>query len=312
MQTLFGRRLGKQDNHEIWQSKEGFQLATDRGRIARHFVPLLGDKFVKELNQKDIREFLKNVAVGRTAADLKTKRHGRAIVSGGRGTATRTVGLLGGIMSYAVELNMRNDNPVRGVVRYPDRKEERFMSVEEIGRLGDALVNAEKDGVNIFALAAIRLLMLTGCRKSEILALQWNEVDLENSSLRLADSKTGQKVVPIGLSAVELQRSLPKINGNPYVVPGSIPGNHFVGLPRVWNRLRRQANLEWATLPILRHSIASLGASAGHSLPVIGRILGHRDASTTQRYAKVSIDPAREAVDQISETIAKAMDGSSS
>lgn len=293
---------------KIGNPKKASTLATDRGRIERHIKPLLGSKRARDLTQQDVRGFLKDIAVGKTAVDVKTIRHGRAIVSGGRGAATRTVGLLGGIMSYAVEQNMRTDNPVRGISRYPDRKEERFLSPEEIGRLGDALTAAERDGVNIFALAAIKLLLLTGCRKLEILTLQWNAVDFANSFLRLADSKTGKKDVPLGLPAIELLESLPRLEGNLYVIPGTKPGGHFVGLPKIWNRLRNQAELDWATLHILRHSFASMGASAGLGLPIIGRILGHRDASTTQRYAKVSADPAKAAVDWISGAIAAALE----
>ena len=162
--------------------------------------------------------------------------------------------------------------------------------------------------MNIFALAAIKLLLLTGCRKLEILTLQWNAVDFANSFLRLADSKTGKKDVPLGLPAIELLESLPRLEGNLYVIPGTKPGGHFVGLPKIWNRLRNQAELDWATLHILRHSFASMGASAGLGLPIIGRILGHRDASTTQRYAKVSADPAKAAVDWISGAIAAALE----
>ena len=293
---------------KIGNPKKASTLATDRGRIERHIKPLLGSKRARDLTQQDVRGFLKDIAVGKTAVDVKTIRHGRAIVSGGRGAATRTVGLLGGIMSYAVEQNMRTDNPVRGISRYPDRKEERFLSPEEIGRLGDALTAAERDGVNIVALAAIKLLLLTGCRKLEILTLQWNAVDFANSFLRLADSKTGKKDVPLGLPAIELLESLPRLEGNLYVIPGTKPGGHFVGLPKIWNRLRNQAELDWATLHILRHSFASMGASAGLGLPIIGRILGHRDASTTQRYAKVSADPAKAAVDWISGAIAAALE----
>ena len=294
--------------------KKASTLETDSGRIERHIKPLLGKKLVRDVTPQDVKRFMHDVAIGKTAVDVKTGFRGRAVVEGGRGTATRTVGLLGGIFSYAIDNGMRPDevNPVRGLKRFPDKKEERFLTPAEFGRLGDAMAAFEADGENPYGLAGIRLLMLTGCRKSEILTLKWGFVDFENTCLRLPDSKMGEKVVMIGAPALDLLASLPRIANNHYVLPGKKKGRHFVGLPKMWERVRVTAGLDWATLHILRHSYASYGAGSGLGLPIIGRLLGHKDAATTARYAKVDLDPARVAANRISKGIASAIDSKGS
>ena len=124
-------------------TKKASTIATDRGRIERHIKPLLGKRRIGEIKRPDVEKFLRDVANGKTATDQKTKLRGRAIVAGGKGTATRTVGLLGGIMTFAVARQLRNDNPVHGVKRYPDRKGETFLSAADLGRVGAALADAE-------------------------------------------------------------------------------------------------------------------------------------------------------------------------
>ncbi|MFQ5528202.1 MAG: site-specific integrase, partial [Thermoanaerobaculia bacterium] len=135
------------------------------------------------------------------------------------------------------------------------------------------------------AIAAIRLLILTGCRLGEILGLRWDQVDFERQLLRFQESKTGQKAVPLGAAALELLSELSRDEGNPHVIPGKKPGSHFVGMAKVWQRIRKQAQLEDVRLHDLRHSFASVGAGAGLSLPIIGKLLGHTQAATIQRYA---------------------------
>jgi integrase len=313
--------------------KKSSTLATDRGRIIRHIVPLLGSKPVRDVSAGDVRRFMAAVAAGKTKGDIKTGKRGRAIVIGGKGTATRTVGLLGGIFSYAVTEGYRTDNPVRGIKRYPDQKAERFLSPAELKTLGDILFAAERawnvyeasehawraggkrgpkpkkpeNAENPTALAAIRLLLFTGCRKSEILTLKWEHIDFERQCLRLSDSKTGAKTVPLGAPALALLSGLTRIDGNSYVLPSDISDRHFVGLPKIWERLRKRAKLTKVRLHDLRHSFASAGAATRDSLLIIGKLLGHRDAKTTARYAHLADDPLRAAANRISSTIADAM-----
>ncbi|MEQ9246259.1 MAG: site-specific integrase, partial [Nitratireductor sp.] len=284
-------------------TKKASTIATDRGRIERHIKPLLGGKRVKDVTANDIKKFMHDVANGKTVADVKTGPRGRARVSGGKGTATRTVGLLGGIFSFAIDGGHRTDNPVRGVKRYADRRNERFLSPKELAQLGEALASAETEGKNRTAINAIRLLVLTGCRKSEILTLKWDHVNFEAGYLELPDSKTGQKRVPLGAPALELLASLIRIDGNPYVLPGEKEDWHIVGLPRVWSVIRKNAGLEDVRLHDLRHSFASVGAGAGMGLAVVGKLLGHRDPKTTARYAHIADDPAKAAADRIATSI---------
>jgi integrase len=159
------------------------------------------------------------------------------------------------------------------------------------------------------AVLALRLLLFTGCRKNEILKLRWRDVDLERRLLLLPDSKTGAKAVPLGAPAVELLAAAPRIAGSPYVIPGKISGKHFVGLPKVWERLRSVAGLEDVRLHDLRHSFASIGAGGGLSLPILGKLLGHSQPATTARYAHLAADPVRKAVEQVSGEMAAALAG---
>ncbi len=206
-------------------------------------------------------------------------------------------------MSFAVARHLRNDNPVRGVKRYVDRKGETFLSTAELSQIGEALANAEAGGANPAAITIVRLLALTGARKGEIAGLRWSEVDLERGYLRLGDSKTGAKVIPIGRPATEL---LARTGGNrrqSLCVSGDERRRKFQGVERVWRKLRADAELPSLRLHDLRHSFASVGLARGDALPVIGAILGHADVKTTSRYAHLADDPVKTAADAISRTI---------
>lgn len=291
------------------ETKKASTMVSDRGRIERHIKPLLGKKRIGEIARHDIERFMRDVAAGKTAADVKTRKFGRAIVEGGKGTATRTVGLLGGIMSFAVARGLRTDNPVRGVKRYPDHKGETFLNAAQLGAIGTALVDAEERGANPSAVAIIRLLAFTGARKSEIASLKWQEVDAERGYLRLGDSKTGAKVVPIGAPAIKVLSTIPRVEGTDYVFPASGGKGHFQGTEKVWRAVREAAGFPSLRLHDLRHSFASVGLARGDALPVIGAILGHADVKTTNRYAHLADDPVRRAADGISRTVHAAFSG---
>lgn len=285
------------------RTKKATTLAMDLSRIERHVKPLLGRKRVNTLSKQDIEKFMRDVADGKSAINEKTGLRGRAIVTGGKGVANRTLGMLGSILQFAVDECLRPDNPARGVKKYKEGRPARFLSNDEIARLGDALRMAESNGANPFAIAAIRLLLLTGCRKNEILSLRWDEVDITGGFLRLADSKTGAKAVHVGAPARALLVDLPRLQGNPYVIVGEKDGGHLIGLQKVWAAVRTAAGLDDVRLHDLRHSFASVGARSGESLLVIGKVLGHATTAATSRYAHLSDDPVRAAAEHVSKSI---------
>ena len=183
----------------------------------------------------------------------------------------------------------------------------RFLSDEELGRLGGALRVSEQLGEHPSTTAAVKLLLLTGCRRGEILKLTWEEVDLDRRCLRLSDSKSGRKLVPLGAAAVVLLEQLPRLDGNPYVLPGTVANKHFVGLEKAWQRIRRRAGLDDVRLHDLRHNFASIAAGMGESLVVIGSLLGHADTASTARYAHLAPNPRQAAANRIAERLEAAI-----
>lgn len=288
-------------------TKKESTIATDRGRIERHIKPLLGKKKVPDVTRADINRFLNDVANGKTSADIKTGLRGRAIVRGGKGAASRTVGLLGGIFSYAFDCGLIEVNPVRGVKRFPDKKGERFLSQNELVALGQALRDGKEAGINPSAISIIKLLIFTGARKGEIETLRWSEVDFDGGYLRLADSKTGQKSLPLNAGALEVLANTPMLEGSPHVFPALRSKGHYEGTPKVWRIIRNQASLNNVRLHDLRHSFASIAVSGGASLPIIGALLGHTSAATTQRYAHLHDDPLKAATESIGSKISATM-----
>ncbi|MBF0444498.1 MAG: tyrosine-type recombinase/integrase [Magnetococcales bacterium] len=289
--------------------KKESTLYVDRRRIQRHIVPVLGKKLADRITRADIERFLIAVADGKTATDVKTGFRGRAIVKGGQGTANRAFALLRAILSFAVGRGIRSDNPAFGIKKFKEGRKDRFLSQQELARLGATLKEVEQEGVNPIGIAAIRLIIFSGCRKSEILTLEWKHVDFENMCLRLPDSKTGFKVVPLGAPAMELLSTLPRIQDSPYAFPGEKPGHHIVGVPKIFNKVRERAKLENVSLHTLRHAFASVGVGGGASLLVVGAILGHSSEAMTARYGHLAADPVKQAAERISNDIAAAMNG---
>jgi integrase len=224
--------------------------------------------------------------------------------------ANRTLALLRKMFNLAEQWGQRplNSNPCARIEKYREEKRRRFLSIEELAHLGAALKAIEEEQSEPpQALAAVRLILFTGARVSEILTLKWSFVNWELGALELPDSKTGFKALPISSPVRELLEGLPVIEGNDYVLPGRLSGTHFVGLQKVWKRIAQKANTQNLRLHDLRHSYASVGAAAGLGLPIVGALLGHMDASTTQRYAHLSQDPLMAAAELISNRIDEAM-----
>ena len=196
-------------------------------------------------------------------------------------------------------------NPCRSILKYPERNRERFLTDREYIRLGHVLEEAESLGwASSTAVSAIRLLMLTGCRKSEILTLRWENVSLDESELKLSDTKTGARVVSLSPPALKLLAGLPRMQGNPWVFPGKKPGAHIRDIDTPWNIIRSRAGLEDVRLHDLRHSFASRALALGESLPMIGKLLGHTQIETTARYAHLARDTVRGAAERVAASIA--------
>ena len=180
-------------------------------------------------------------------------------------------------------------NPCRFVRGYKERKRERFLTREEYRRLGDVLDEAETKGrMSVHTVAAFRVLMLTGCRRNEVLELKWDDVDRTMGELRLRDAKTGPRWVPLTPEVAGILDALPRVDGNPWVFPGRSPDGHLVNINQQWETLRSRAGLKDVRVHDLRHSFASRALALGESLTMIGGLLGHTKVQTTARYAHLA------------------------
>jgi integrase len=221
--------------------------------------------------------------------------------------ANRALACLSKMLSLAAgDWELRPDNPCIGIKRFPERARERFLSAAELAALGEAL--ARHDG-SPFVTAAIKLLVFTGARRSEILGLQWQWIDFARGEARLPDSKTGAKTVHLPPPALEVLAALPRIEGNPHVIAGGKPGAPLANLEGPWRAIRKMAGLDDVRLHDLRHAFASIAASSGMGLPIIGKMLGHTQAQTTARYAHLASDPVKAAAATVAGRIAAAMAG---
>jgi integrase len=221
-------------------------------------------------------------------------------------------------------------NPARGIDKFKEGRRERFLTGEELERLGGAIREAETTGIPwtvndtmptakhvpkakrstkiaSSAAAALRLLLFTGCRLREILHLRWEHVDFERGCLFLPDSKSGRKTVILNAPALAVLSGMERIG--PYVVPGDSPEKPRHDLKRPWDAVTKRAGLIGVRLHDLRHTYASFGAGGGLGLPIIGRLLGHAQAATTARYAHLDNDPLRRASETIAKQISAALDG---
>lgn len=203
--------------------KKASTLDIDVGRIERHIKPLIGSTRVKDVDARIVKRLIQDVTVGKTAAKIKTKPRGRALVTGGAATAARVADLLSGIMTWAVDEGFIGANPVHRIRRYRSEPRRRFLNDSELDMLGARIragVDPEDRPFHPYAIAIIQLLCLTGCRSSEIAALEWTEVDLEQNCLRLEDTKSGRSLRAIGNNAVEFLTAHSRIEGRAFVFPG--------------------------------------------------------------------------------------------
>jgi integrase len=288
--------------------KKQSTLYSDRGRIERHIKPLLGDRLVRDLVQSDVNRFIRDVTIGKTAGVVKTdNKRGKAVVEGGAGTAARTAGLLGGILSFAISEGIIPLNPVRGVRRRADGSRTRRLNSEEYRRLGKALKAARDDGDAEAGLVGIWLLALTGCRLGEIGLLKWAEVDAASSCFRLKDSKEGASVRPIGKPAFDVIARAGRRKDSAFVLPATRSDGPYGGMARAIDRIMMRADLKDVTAHTLRHSYASIAGDLGFSDSTIETLIGHAAGTVTSKYIHRLDTVLVAAGDKVAQTIHRFM-----
>ncbi len=288
-----------------------------RRLLEQHILPKLGGKRLLDIQRANVMSLHLDISKARPV------------------TANRAMAVLSALWGWAAKIEMVSaaENPVRGLDKNREQGRERFLTDEEFERLGAAIHEAETVGLPMeidvespnakhaqrpgtrrapldpFAAAAIRLLILTGSRLREILHLKWSDVDLGRSLLFLPDSKTGKKTVYLSEQAVEIIRALPRIAGTDYVIAGGKAGRPRADLKRPWAAIRKAAKLQDVRIHDWRHSFASIAVGENMGLPVVGKLLGHANQATTQRYAHLDSNPLKKAADVIGNRIESAMSG---
>lgn len=293
--------------------KKASTIYTDRGRISGHIIPLLGTRRVIDLKAADIKRFVKDVASGKTAKVQKTKKvRGKSIVRGGNGTATRTTGLLGGILSYAFDEGIIERNPAENVKRPAGTRRNRRLTPSEYRQLGLALDAAQADGETQQLIDGIRLLALTGCRLGEIVNLKWTEIDEAGGALRFDDSKEGASVRPAGAAVFDVLSAIGRQEECLTVLTPARQGKRFGGMSKGWKRIAKRAGFEDVTLHTLRHSFATVAGDLHFTEPTIAAMLGHAAGSVTGRYIHHLDSVLIAAADKVAGAIASHMNGDGS
>ncbi len=289
----------------------------DAANLNRHIRPILGNKVANAATKADATRAVRDIASGKTATDEKTRPRGRARVTGGEATARRTAAVASAMFAWGMEHSLVATNPFAGIKLNRAPVRERFLSRDEAGRFLYAIADLQDKSLLSETFAdALRLLLLTGARKTEILGLRWSEVDQLRNVLILppertkAGGKTGERRISLSAPALEIlsrrrARSEAEIpaTGSLFVFPAARGEGHAIGLRRAFTKVRAKANLEGLRIHDLRHSFASFAVADGASLYLIGKLLGHANARTTERYAHLSNDPLQDAANQIGRRI---------
>ncbi|MEH6759339.1 MAG: tyrosine-type recombinase/integrase [Parasphingorhabdus sp.] len=290
--------------------KKQTTVDTDVGRIRRHIIPLLGTRRVRDITKPDMNNLMKDIIAGKTRVTVRTnKLRGKAIVRGGAGTAIRTMGLLGGIFSYAVEAGVIEHNPTHGLRKPKYKVRDRRLSEAEYRVLGRIIQDAQKNAHYRIHGDILRLIATTGCRRGEIINLKWSAVDLEGSCLRLADSKEGSSVRPVGLPVVEYLEKARMQRMGTYVFPGQGIDNMVGNFPKSWKKLFTDTPLWDITPHVLRHSFASMANDLGFTEITIAALIGHAKGSVTSKYVHTLDSTLIMAADTVSGYVNALLDG---
>lgn len=284
------------EEHSKQHNKPSTVLGYERNN-RNHIMPLWGDRTVSEITRADVEDLKRTIREGKTSKRTARRREGGSggrDVRGGPGIANRVLSQLSKMFNLAEVWGWRpdNSNPVRKVQRYKEKKCERFLSADELMRLGKALSDFEASGDMLpSAIAGLRLLIFTGARLGEILTLKWSYIDFERRLLLLPDSKTGAKPIMLNQQTIDVLNAIPRVANCPWVLIGHTEGQHLKALQASWIRVRRLAGIPDVRIHDLRHSFASFAVMSGGTLPVIGKLLGHNTPITTARYAHLANDP---------------------
>jgi integrase len=310
------RELGADFLDDVDARRKPKTAAGYRSQWKRYILPALGGRQVAAVTRADVAALHRRVS----------RTH--------KVTANRVSACLGAFFSYAERQGLRTDTPVRKIERNRENPRQRFLTGAEFLALGQALATAEREGLPVpedmrrkkggkhrpksadkpvpadpFAVAAVRMLALTGWRAGEAFRLRWNDLDLDQSLARLPDTKTGASVRPLSAAARAVLDVIPRVSGNPWVFVGARRGSHLAGVRRLWVAAREAAGLKDLRLHDLRHSHASMAAGSGVSLLLIGGMLGHKQPATSARYAHLANSPLLVAADATADAISRAMTG---
>ena len=269
--------------------KKANSIAIDNLLIRKYIKPHLGTLKVTSVKHEDIAKL--HSALRHTPAQ-----------------ANRLMGLLSKMFNMAERWNYRprHSNPVENIQKYKEEKRQRFLSEVELTKLGEVLAAVEKTNQeSLYFVALVRLLLLTGCRLREIMEARWEWVDEQNQFLILPDSKTGAKEVNLSDDAMKILAALPRLDNNPYIIVGEKEGHSMNNPQKPWGRIRTRAKLEGVRLHDLRHTFASYLLTTGHTLPMVAKLLGHRQTRTTERYAHLANKPVLEAANKVGSTLSK-------
>ncbi|WP_299959424.1 site-specific integrase [uncultured Roseobacter sp.] len=260
-------------------------IYTNIGALRGHILPLIGKRRVQDLTKADVTKMMNDVIAGKTRAVRKTsKKRGKSVLRGGRGTASKCVGLTGSMLTYAISMGLIEHNVAHGIRKPKDQVRNRRLSEDEYRLVGTILRKAGDEPELAPTVAITRLLALTGCRRGEIISLKWSEVDFENSCLRLTDSKEGASTRPIGLPVIELLEERRKVVSGEQVFPGIRGSDTFGSFPNQWQRIFSGGELPDFTAHILRHSFASTANDLGFTESTIAALVGHSTGSITSKY----------------------------
>lgn len=308
-----------------WYMKEGTShkkdstLKIDKGRIERHIKPLIGNRPVESIMRGDIEKLMYDIIIGDkiNRVEKTSNKRGLSRVTGGKTASSRTVQLLGAIFEFAKHRGQIQDNPAHGIKKPKEKSKDIFLTIEEVKEFGKLLNQDNLTTLHKIAVDSVKLLLLTGCRKNEILSLKWEYIDFQNQCFCFPDTKTGKQNRPFGIGALHLLQKIRKENTlKGWVFPATLGAGHYIGLPRVFRNILNTKNeseeriiKKEVTIHTLRHTFASLGADMGYSEFTLAGLLGHRLRGVTNRYSHAVDKSLIQSADSISARIENALNG---